>query len=86
MVAPDYRVSEESRPVLLPYEALPRNAPQRTELFSFLADAVADPQAVTFEQDDDGLRWTWLDSVALVWRVDLVRTEIDVIYAWDERE
>jgi hypothetical protein len=54
------------------------------ELFSFLADAVADPNGVAFEQDDAGLRWTWLPRVALCWKIDLANREIDVIDVWEE--
>jgi len=84
MVRSEYRVSEASRPVLRPYETLPLNDPRRIELFSFLASVVAEPRRADFEQDAQGLRWTWLEHVALVWRQDLVAREIDVIYAWDE--
>ncbi|MGH2728210.1 MAG: hypothetical protein ACRDKS_14675 [Actinomycetota bacterium] len=52
----DFRVSEESRPILSPYEALNRRDLRRVEPFSFLAEAVADPNGVAFEQDDAGLR------------------------------
>lgn len=84
MAEHEFRVSEESRHVLGPYAALPLSDPRRVELFSFLAEAVDDPNGVAFEQDDEGLRWTWLDHVALVWKLDLVETELDVIDAWDE--
>ena len=84
MAKPDFRISEESRKVLDPYAALPRRDPRRTELFSFLAEAVDDPNGVAFEQDDEGLRWTWLEHVALVWKLDLANEQIDVIDARDE--
>lgn len=84
MAKHESRVSEESRPALEPYAALPLGDPRRVALFSFLAEAVDDPNGVAFEQDDEGLRWTWLDHVALAWRLDLVETEVGVIDAWDE--
>lgn len=66
--------------------ALPRNDVRRVELFSFLAEAVADPHAVAFEQDDHAMRWTWLEHVALAWKLDLIRLEIDVLDVWDETD
>lgn len=84
MARREYRVSDASRPILEPYATLPLNDPRRVELFSFLASVVAEPRRAVFEQDTEGLRWTWLEHVALVWRQDLVAREIDVIYAWDE--
>lgn len=84
MAEPEFRVSEESRPVLEPYARLPLSDPRRVELFSFLVEAVDNPNGVPFEQDDEGLRWTWLERVALVWRLDLPNAELDVIDVWDE--
>lgn len=84
MVRPDFLVSEESLPALRPYASLPIGDPRRHELFSFLANAIDDPNGVVFEQDDDGLRWTWLQHVALVWKLDLAESEIDVVDVWDD--
>lgn len=84
MAGDEFRVSEESRPVFEPYAAIPLHDVRRVELFSFLAEAVIDPNGIAFEQDDEGLRWTWLNHVARVWRIDLVRMELDIIDAWDE--
>ncbi len=47
---------------------------------------VVDPNGVAFEQDKGGLRWTWLGNVTLVWMIDLLRLELDVIDVWDEVE
>jgi hypothetical protein len=86
MVRREYRVSAASRPILEPYAALPLNDPRRVALFSFLASVVAEPGRAVYEHDAQGLRWTWLEHMALVWRLDLVEREIDVIYAWDEAD
>jgi hypothetical protein len=58
---------------------------RRVELFGFLAALIDEPRRATFEQDDQGLRWTWLEHVALVWSLDAAAREIDVIYVWTER-
>jgi hypothetical protein len=63
--------------------ALPLRDRRRIELFSFLAEAIDSPNAVAFDQDDEGLRFTLMEHVQLVWRVDLVRTELDVVDVWD---
>lgn len=83
MAAPDLQVSEESRRVLAPYEVLRARDPRRIQLFSFLVDAIDDPNHVPFELDNEGLRWTWLEHIVVVWRLDHPRSEIDVIRIWD---
>lgn len=60
MASDEYRVSEESRPLLEPYASLPLGDPGRIDVFSFLVEAVIEPDAVVFEEDE-GLRWTWLE-------------------------
>ena len=84
MADPELRISPESRPILKRYAALALRDPRRVELFSFLADAVADPKGVAFEQDDSGLRWTRLEHVAVVWKVDVANSEVDVVDVWDD--
>lgn len=82
MVAAEFRISEQSIPILEQFVALPRRDPIRISLFAFLAEAASDPNGVAFEQDDDGLRFTWLTGLTIAWRVDLVRSEIDVLDVW----
>jgi hypothetical protein len=79
MARSDFRVSEASRAVLQPFETLFRRDRRRTELFAFLAAAVDDPNAVTFERDEEGLRFTWLSRLVIVWMVDPIAREIDVV-------
>jgi hypothetical protein len=83
MAAPELNVSAESRPLLEPFISLPRRDPRRVELFTFLAEAVADPSGVAFEPDEAQLRWTWLNHVALVWRIDHAHNELDVVDVWN---
>ena len=86
MAEPDFQVSPDSHQVITRYVELLRNDDRRRELFSFLAEAVSNPNGVMFESDEDGLRWTRLRHVALVWRLDLPRRELDVIDVWDEND
>ena len=83
MAGDDFTLSAPSIPSLRPYEELPLRDSRRRELFSFLAGALASPNEVAFEQDATGLRWTWLDHVALNWKIDLPNREIDVVNVWD---
>ena len=79
MARPDLRIGESSREALQPYRDLPLKDPRRRILFSFLVNAVEDPNAVQFEEDEDGIRYTYLPGLAVLWEVDAAAREIEIL-------
>ena len=85
MARHDYRIGESSRVTIQLFRDLPLRDPRRVALLSLLVALTEDPNGVPFEQDELGLRFTYLDNLAVVWKLDIPSRVIEIVAIREDR-